>query len=105
MGMVKEHLLKMRELLADSNCWTQGDYARDDSGKSCGIMSPAAKKWCLRGASWRVGGIIFGDILCTARTLGFHTDRAIVVWNDAPGRTHAEVLARIDAALEHEMKS
>ena len=35
-----------------------------------------------------------------AEALGFSGTPEMVAWNDAPGRTKAEVLARFDAAIE-----
>ena len=42
--------MKVRELLADPEKWTQGHYARASSGLSVGAFSEAAKCWCMEGA-------------------------------------------------------
>jgi hypothetical protein len=67
--------------------WTQGNYM--DAMGAC----------CAAGAIYRVrGGDVAMDAICS---LGIPTDAcSITFWNDAPGRTKAEVLAAFTAAIE-----
>lgn len=43
-----------------------------------------------------VGG---ADAFRLIKVMGFNEPRQVYAWNDQPGRTHAEVLARVDAAI------
>lgn len=42
--------MKVRELLATSDRWIQGDFAKDINGKSVNSLSDDAVCWCLAGA-------------------------------------------------------
>ncbi|WP_158877015.1 DUF6197 family protein [Antarcticirhabdus aurantiaca] len=79
--------------------WTQGATARDAEGFRCVPRDPRAECWCLLGAAVAVA-VAKGITDPLARSLGFETGVAMVIWNDTKGRTKAEVLARIDQALE-----
>ena len=97
----KEHLLKMRELLADPKAWTTGEYARNEANEPCEATSSTAKKWCLFGASWRAGYELASTHVCNAPTLGFTNQGCVLRWNDDPDRTHAEVLAHLDSLIQN----
>ncbi len=85
--------MKMHELLATPNDWTQKAYARDINGqKLTDERDPKAVCFCLVGALNK----------CYPREQRGAVIRAIAkegsfsesfTWNDAPERTHAEVLA------------
>jgi hypothetical protein len=45
----------------------------------------------------RASGMVVTDE--SAEVLGFDNSVDLATWNDTPGRTHAEVLARLDAAI------
>jgi hypothetical protein len=80
--------------------WTQGAYARTKTGKECPDRSLHAKCWCASGAIWRVcahDGIGFSE---AHKQLSAAINKPIPYWNDAPGRTQAEVLAAFDRAIE-----
>jgi hypothetical protein len=89
-----------RALIDAPEKWTQDAYRRDAEGNKC--KPAAAVCWCAEGAilaasddsvlmmnRWRA------EDLLTAAAPG-----AIAIFNDAPGRTHAEVLAAFDRAIE-----
>lgn len=94
-----DNLRAARALVARG--WCKHYMAEDASGKPVGVddfntMRPA--KFCLIGACYAVGSV------------GAHTDerqylrRVLRVewegdWNDVPGRTQAEVLAKFDEAI------
>lgn len=90
-----ELLTRVRERLARTEAWTQGERARNAAGWRCDPRSAYAVSWCVLGAAIAVGSDdeqiveIFGDVAP-------HTN--IVAFNDT--RTHAEVLARLDAAIK-----
>jgi hypothetical protein len=89
------------DLLSDERRWTKNAYAKDISGNPVDPYLPDATCWCLDGAHVRV----VGDY-SAAGTLALvypETDQLIplgedgyanyVKWQDAPERTHAEVMA------------
>ncbi len=47
---VVEVLQKARELISDQSRWTQGAYARSESGSMVPVTSPLACKFCVMGA-------------------------------------------------------
>lgn len=93
-----ETLKAMRELLSAPERWTKGECARDASGNRVDISSPDATCFCLIGAAGLVGE--FKSVMDLL-------DRLVApgpasCWQDAPERTHAEVLALLDRAIEQE---
>ena len=78
--------------------WAQGEYARAKNGNPIGYNAEKAVCWCSIGAI-----IAVDDDDPTDRavyTLSDIVGRDITEWNDAPGRTQAEVLAAFDKAIE-----
>lgn len=79
--------------------WTTGRMARDRNGNFLWSPEhPEATQWCAVGAIYKA--------------LGYNTDTEaftflqeklghISVWNDAPGRTQAEVVATLREAAAH----
>ena len=71
--------------------WTQGDYARDESGRGCGIESSDAVSWCISGAlSLAQGPYNFDDYSKLAALLGLY--QSLPKYNDHPSRTQEEVV-------------
>ena len=106
MSQLLTDLLAVRELLSVPERWNKGFGARNSKGEAVSSLSPTACAWCLKGACAQVTGIEYSVV-------GDRFDRLIVSirmvcgyfvsdFNDAPGRTHAEVLALIDKAIETE---
>lgn len=83
--------MKVYELLAIPDRWTKGAYARDINGAIVDCQSGHAACWCLDGAVHRC----YPSLTEKANMLDL-LDTAIghqaTTWNDAPERTHAEVL-------------
>ena len=85
--------------------WCQGLLARLADGAACGVLDPDAASWCLLGALNRVTRSDASGMLVYAwlrRALieeqpdcGSPTRLELTLWNDAPGRTQAEVLALV----------
>jgi hypothetical protein len=67
--------------------WAQGQY--------CGRYGG----YCLMG--WPFMNVEGDEAMqAFARALGFENDTQATMWNDRPGRTKEEVLARMDAAIQ-----
>lgn len=114
-------LKSARDLLSDEKRWTKGHYARDAQGRPTPPHAIDAVCWCPEGAiakfsacaedgtvnSIQVDKVLLGAFLAleaTTNTDYVETDGAVFQsrlwpWNDAPERTHAEVLARFDDAI------
>jgi hypothetical protein len=91
--------------------WTQGAEARTDAGDPIDPWRPSATVWSLLGtivASYEElsqRDLEFGlDQLAAAlhRLSAFVDDDSLVRWNDAPGRTQADVLDALGHAIEIE---
>lgn len=99
-----ELLTHARKLIADEKSWTKGTLARDAFGQEISADDPKACKFCAVGAIERatcdldaVGQLYAVRVL--RDTLGLTTN--IPEWNDDDARTHAEVLAGFDAAIQN----
>ena len=95
--------------------WSLGSQARDDAGSIVPAWSESASSWSLLGAllaSWHhyhedLNDDVFAHS-ADARALGDATEAlgevtgtaALDQWNDAPGRSVAEVLSTVDQAVE-----
>ncbi|MGE0699087.1 MAG: hypothetical protein AB7O57_08330 [Hyphomicrobiaceae bacterium] len=74
--------------------WGKGAYVSESSGSQC---------YCALGAILSAGSTASRNATTTAailfgRAIGKHRD-AIPHWNDAPERTHADVIAAFDRAI------
>lgn len=99
-----DYLREGRALIATKG-WTQGQFARDDRGAPVGPASPRATCFCGLGAILAVRAKTLADLDAQAaahealrRTAG----RDFALFNDAPGRTVDDVLAKFDAAIAYE---
>lgn len=92
-----EILRAARERLADPARWLHGQpsgHAVDASGHDVSPWSPEAARWDLPGA-------LLCHELPRSRSAVFRlVASAVGPWNYAPERTHAEVLAVLDRAIE-----
>ena len=71
--------------------WCQRTAARTEGGEPCEPDSPDAARWSLAGAILLLGDPAYDHALsCLVAELPSTTINA---WNDAPGRTQAEVIA------------
>lgn len=109
-----EVLTRTRSLLSHPDAWTQFHWAAwPDALRPGGIAvssngnAPLACACCLEGALERAsGGSQISSIVLTSRPLlDAHTlltsltNSSLRVWNDFHGRTHADILALLDAAI------
>ena len=103
-----EALCGARELLSDPKKWTKGGYALSAAGENCDVLSDAAACWCLTGALARTTGNhmesgspgSLGGYGILAEAIGKPERLVVSSWNDEPGRSHTEVLALLDKAIE-----
>ena len=100
-------LREARALLARG--WCQWDNALDDNGDPVDPSSRAARRWSASGAllavreEWRSAGkpaelVSRGFAEASLALQAVVGD--IAPWNDAPERTHEQVLAAVDRAIE-----
>ncbi|QDH83496.1 hypothetical protein [Achromobacter phage Motura] len=102
-------LKEVRQLLAEPSAWRQDNYAgfRQEDGtiSACSTESPNANCFCILGALIRVGvedGTAKDAVITQAIRFGidilYPQYCTISEFNDAPGRTHKEVLEVLDVA-------
>ena len=92
MTTLLELLRQTRELLSDRNRWTTGYYAYDNAGNKCEADNPAAERFCLLGAMWRVSGNF--DIAINAGHVLYGDAVKLAGFNDLS--THTQVLGWLD---------
>jgi hypothetical protein len=112
MGEVTKALSDMRVLIERG--WSQHLAARDLLGNTVEPRDKAAVRWCLHGACMAVVGDIvvtnedwaryWRPLVAAAEEAGFPVHgwaphAGPVRFNDAPGRTQAEVIALMDRAI------
>lgn len=106
---VPEVLNAAADLLERPGAWTQGDYARDDMGLGIGDYTEEEREkggfepvcFCTIGAINHARGrdpdtALWGDLRRPIWDVLGETN--IADWNDAPGRTQAEVVAALREA-------
>ena len=100
------HLVNARVTLDSPHSWTQGVAAMDCLGNSIVPSSNAARKFCLYGATDRncIGFEYQGvrnaiAVICQAVAPVMKKRFNLAEWNDAPERTHAEILTLLDNAI------
>lgn len=88
--------MKAWQLLRDPERWNKGAAARDQNGKPCSYDNPSASSWCVLGALMMLYGPRgwASRLVKTEILVGCWVPK----WQDAPERTHAEVLAALKKA-------
>lgn len=87
--------MKPSELLADPSKWTKGAVARDINGAIVEESDASAVCFCIAGAIYKCELSLFSDPRTSALYDIIQNDfgeRSISMFNDAPERTHAEIL-------------
>ena len=102
-----EQLKAGRARIQEEGCWTQEAFARNERGDP--VLPDKGAAWCALGAVDVVNerqALIdrhrpMVALLCALQE---HDEgwRSVAAWNDAWDRTHAEVLALYDRAIERE---
>src|SRR5690349_5736981 len=97
MSAVADVLRAARERVARG--WCQGVDARDRSRRSVDPWSKSACRWCMMGslhAEDRPSGYENSALQLLKLAIG---EGFVTCWNDAKGRTQAEVIAAFDKAI------
>lgn len=92
--------MKPSELIADPAKWTQGADARRENLCPCYARSEGATMWCAEGALAKCSSGASTAIFAIQKLTGYLCRQGhlnIVRWNDAPERTHAEVVSALKA--------
>lgn len=105
-------LLAAADLLERPGAWTQNVFARNSGGENVGVRHDSAACWCAMGAIRRIGGgaqtpatrdavsALETMLSDGARNVSSDDDVWIPKWNDAEGRTQAEVVAMFRRCAE-----
>lgn len=102
MSDVVDILTRARERINDPAKWHQGSFRDDDgmhSADDCAVCAVGALNWADHGypePAWKDTDGFSAAYMVLRNTL----TETIPGWNDAPTRTHAEVLAAFDKAIE-----
>ena len=103
MTEMKAILVRTRELIADPKSWLQRNSARNSVGCTVGTRSSRAKSFCVLGAldraSWELKTDLPSKTLRAPIKNHLPPSSRVVDWNDAPRRTHAQVLRLLDKAI------
>lgn len=91
-----ETLREARALIDTPRKWTRAADARTADGKHTWPSDPNAVCFCMAGALIRLGEISTPAYRALLRHV---TGGTLMEFNDAPGTSHADVLAAFDAAI------
>jgi hypothetical protein len=86
------------EILRDPKRWTKGTLARDSSGKPTDISGNYAVCFCASGAIIKASFNI-GYMKARHSLSDVVGNCSISWWNDAPERTHAEIIQGFEKAI------
>lgn len=95
-----EVLAKAADLIEPEGCWTQGASAKNAAGQPLGAggsAGSAAVCWCMVGALLRAG-MTKMDTTALDYARRAVPATGVSMWNDAPERTQAEVVAALRKA-------
>lgn len=99
-------LRSARALITEREDWCQGTESIDRNGLECSPFSQDSVCWCATGAILHIVDDLPRSIAAfkaLAALLpsdsGKTAENVIAHWNDAPERTHAEVLAAFDRTI------
>ena len=92
-------LRRARDLIANEQNWCKGSFARSWFNVPVLPQSTLARRFCAIGAIIRVSRELQLRTKDACLALQWQTVQPVEVWNDAPARTHADVVAAFDAVL------
>jgi hypothetical protein len=94
---IADVLERAADLIEPEGAWTQHEWALGANGEEDPI-GPAVC-WCAWGAIYEASGRDWTPVANQAvQAVQAHLDAEIQQWNDAPGRTQAEVVASLREA-------
>lgn len=97
-----EYLQKARDLIAEPGAWTQGEWARNADGDRVYLRAESAVRFCadgaLRAISERGRFAANGFLRRVLPGAPFYPNT--IEFNDAKGRTQAEVVDAFNRAIE-----
>ena len=115
---VLEQLKRAREQIAAPNSWIQGKMAKDKDGREWSINDKTRLPTCFCAAGavkydcsgnrvlHKEATVVCLELLLTLdknKAIQYHSNESVIFqltrWNDAPERTHAQVLALYDATI------
>lgn len=94
-----ELLIAARKKIERPECWTKYTQARNDNGRDVLANSPSACKWCGYGAVW---SFRMTSEMLAMTALDAACGQNFPDWQDAPERTHDEVLECFSRAIAAE---
>lgn len=102
MTQLLDDLIAARALIDAPEKWTQGVYARDADGEELGFCDDSSVCFCVEGAIYTAINRGHSSAVDTAMAALMSMSPCIqnlAQWNDAPDRTHADVMQRFDRAI------
>lgn len=103
MNSIADILDKAADLIEPEGAWIRDEYARTERGSAVEPNSTAACRFCMIGAVAHVAGVSAGTAEKLLQDAAVYRalagDRwSPANWNDAAGRTQAEVVAKLREA-------
>jgi hypothetical protein len=96
---VVDILVRARARISDPERWFKHWFAMSAKGVPVNARSRRAVCWCSLGAIKREAGGYTSNYRGAIAAFG-KSESGIAAWNDVRGRTHAEILAGFDRAIE-----
>ena len=93
-------LSRARDLISDERRWCKRAFAFTWLDIPVPVGSRYARRFCALGAIIRAGRELGLPVDDASRALEWQTVRPVMEWNDDKARTHAEVVAAFDAAID-----
>jgi hypothetical protein len=93
-------LVRARKLISDERHWCKRAFAFTWLDIPVPVGSRYARRFCALGAIIRAGRDLGLPVENASRALEWQTVRPVIDWNDDKLRTHAEVVAAFDAAID-----
>jgi hypothetical protein len=93
-------LSRARELISDERRWCKRAFAFTWLDIPVPVGSRYARRFCALGAIIRAGRELGLPVDDASRALEWQTVRPVIGWNDDKVRTHAEVVAAFNAAID-----
>ena len=93
-------LSRGRDLISDERRWCKRSFAFTWLEIPVPVGSRYARRFCALGAIIRAGRDLGLPVENASRALEWQTVRPVIDWNDDKLRTHAEVVAAFDAAID-----